>query len=159
MPQAPQLLLSLVVFTQAPLHCEKPALQVVPHWLLTHVAVALGLVEHFLSQVPQFSGSVLVLAQLPLHLMYGELQEKSQTLMAHSGVALLGGVQTVAQSPQCAELLVRSTHEPSQLVVPPAHTLVHLPRLHTSEAPQAVAQSPQCEPSDVRSTHSPVQFV
>jgi hypothetical protein len=45
--------------------------------------------------------------------MNGSTQAKSQLPKTHVGVALAGGMHTVAQSPQCAVLLIKSTHEPS----------------------------------------------
>jgi hypothetical protein len=87
------------------------------------------------------------------------MQTKSQTPSAQVGVALDGGEQTVAQSPQCTVLFIRSTQEPSQFSVPPPQLVPHSPPAHTSAPLQTLAQSPQCAASETRSTHAPSQFV
>ena len=130
------------------------------HWLPAQTAVACGLVGQTLAQPPQLLASVLVSTQAPLHSMYGETQAKPQVLAAQVGVALTGGMHTLSQLPQCEVLLVRSTHEPSQLVVVPGQApLAHLPAVHTSDPLHATAQSPQCAPSEVKSTQLPLQLV
>lgn len=73
------------------------------------------------------------------------------------GVAWSGGVHVVSHVPQCAVLLVKSTQEPSQLVVLPLHVVVHLPPRHTWVPVQGLPHVPQFAPSDVRSTHAPLQ--
>jgi hypothetical protein len=67
---APQLLLSVVSFTQVPLHSVSPALQFVTHAPLPlHVAfIALGsVVVHTWPHPPQLLLSVNSLTQVPLH--------------------------------------------------------------------------------------------
>jgi hypothetical protein len=119
--------------------------------------VACGLLGHILAQAPQLFGSDLVSTQAPLHSMVGAAQAKSHAPMTQVGVALAGGMQTVAQSPQCAVLVIKSTHEPSQACVLPVQLVPHFPAVHTSPAPHALAQSPQCAVSDAKSTQAPPQ--
>jgi hypothetical protein len=87
--------------------------------------------------------------------MNGAAHEKSQLPETHVGVALAGGMHTVAQSPQWAVLVIRSTHEPSHAWVVPPQLLAHLPAVHTSPLPQALPQVPQWAVSDAKSTHAP----
>jgi hypothetical protein len=112
-----------------------------------------------LAQTPQLLGSVVVSTQAPPHSMRGKTQAKSHSPAAQTGVALLGAMHTVAQSPQWAVLVFRSTQEPPQSVVVPGHVPPQLPPAHTSWAPQTVGQLPQCALSDFKSTQTPPQSV
>jgi hypothetical protein len=101
------------------------------HWLLAQTAVAFGFVGQTLLQPPQFAGSVLVSTQAPLHSMAGSTQAKSQLPNTQVGVAPAGGMHTVAQSPQCAVLVIKSMQLPSQFCVPPAQPVPHFPSAQT----------------------------
>ncbi len=92
-----------------------------------HTAVACGLPGQTLLQSPQFCGSVAVSTQAPPHSMYGAIQAKSHVPSAHVGAAFAGGMHTVPHLPQCAVLLITSTHEPLQSVVPPLQPEPHWP--------------------------------
>jgi hypothetical protein len=98
---------------------------------LEHTAVALDLVGQILLQPPQFAASVLVSTQAPPHSMAGNTQAKSQVPSTHVGVAPAGGMHTVAQSPQCAVLVIKSMQLPSQFSVPPAQPVPHFPPAQT----------------------------
>lgn len=128
------------------------------HWLFEQLAVAFCLDGQSLEQPPQLFGSDLVSTQAPLHSMNGSTQAKSQLPETQVGVALAGGMHTVAQSPQCAVLLIKSTHEPPHGVVPPPHVLPQVPAVHTSPAPHAFVQEPQWAVSDAKSTQAPSHF-
>lgn len=128
------------------------------HWLFEQLAVAFGLDGQGLEQPPQLLGSDLVSTQAPLHSMNGSTQAKSQLPKTQVGVALAGGMHTVAQSPQCAVLVIKSTHEPPHSLVGWGHEVPQVPAVHTSPAPQAFVQEPQWAVSDARSTHAPSHF-
>ena len=128
------------------------------HWLLAQTAVALVFVGQGLLQPPQFAGSVLVSTHAPLHSIAGSTQAKSQVPSTQVGVAPGGGMHTVSQSPQCAVLVIKSMHEPSQFWVPLAQPVPHFPAAQTWVPLQAIAHSPQWAASDARSTHWPLQF-
>jgi hypothetical protein len=102
-------------------------------------------------------GSLFVSTQAPLHSMSGWMQAKSQVPATQVGVAPAGGMHTVVQLPQCSVLLIRSTQEPSQLVVPPPHAVPHFPPAQTCPEEQVVVQPPQCALSLAVSTHSSPQ--
>ena len=59
------------------------------------------------------------------------MQVKPHSVLLQTGMALAGAGQTLSQTPQFEVLLVRSTHEPLQFVVPPGQAAVHVPPLHT----------------------------
>jgi hypothetical protein len=126
----------------------------VAHWLLAQVAVACCFVGQTLAHSPQLLGSVFVSVQAPPHSMNGDTQAKSQLPSAQVGAALAGGMHTVSQSPQCEVLVIRSTQEPPQGVVPP-QVVLHLPAAQTSPAAQALGQLPQCAVSEAKSTQEP----
>ena len=101
------------------------------HWLLAHTAVALGFVGQGLPQPPQLAASVLVSTQAPPHWMAGNTQAKPQLPSTQVGVAPGGGMHTVVQLPQCAVLVIKSMHEPSQSWVPAAQPVPHFPPAQT----------------------------
>jgi hypothetical protein len=76
----------------------------------------------------------------------------------HTGTALLGAVQITPHCPQLEVSVVRSTHEPSQLVRS-AQSVEQTPERQTVPGAHAVAQSPQCWRSDRVSTQRPEQLV
>src|SRR5262249_40955153 len=63
LPQAPQLLLSMLLSTHVPLHTESGAGQLSAQPLERHTCDAV----HALPQPPQFFGSICVLTQVPPH--------------------------------------------------------------------------------------------
>jgi hypothetical protein len=69
LPQAPQLLRSVLVLTHVLPHLVKPLLQVKLHVPALHVAVALAGATQTLPQLPQFCASVCTLTQLLPHLV------------------------------------------------------------------------------------------
>ena len=129
------------------------------HCPLEHTALALGFAMQGMPQAPQFWGSVAVSTQAPPHSIRGSTHAKSQLPAAQTGVAWLGAMHTVSHAPQWAVLLNKSTHEPSQLVVPPEQVRPHVPPAHTSSKPHALGQLPQWALFDFKSTHSPLQSV
>jgi hypothetical protein len=67
LPQAPQLLTSLLKSTQAPLHRLNPELQKNPHEPLKQVGDAFAGTGHAAPHPPQFAGSFEKFGQAPLH--------------------------------------------------------------------------------------------
>lgn len=118
-PQPPQLLLSVISSTHAPLQRENPLLQVKPHALLAHPAAALAtLVEHVWPQLPQLPGLVVVSTHDPAQRVCPLLHVKVHARPTQSGTAFVTVVEhAVVQVPQWLALLARSTQLPLQGVV------------------------------------------
>jgi hypothetical protein len=149
----PQLSGSSSVFTHAPVHSEKPALQIWVQAPFEHAGVAFAAVGHTRSHCPQCSLLVSTFTQVPPHSSVGETHSVSQvppTQMGRAG-------QTLPQLPQFEVSVLVSTHEPLHSVVPDAQPPVQLPSAHTVPAAQARVQLPQCVASVCRFTQAPSQ--
>jgi hypothetical protein len=81
-------------------------------------------------------------------------QLRRQTPLSHASPEL----QARPHIPQFARSLVRSRHEPEQLVWPTAQLSWHVRLVQTWPGPQAVPQVPQLPLSVLRSTQRPLQF-
>jgi len=104
-PQPPQLFASFVKFAQAPLQSVVPLLQVKPHALLLHIAVALATdVEQEWPQVLQLLMSLVGSTQLPLQNMGAtdgqpDAHEYTPVAPTHTGVPPLQSLPQVPQLP------------------------------------------------------------
>src|SRR5579883_1169597 len=114
LPQPPQLLLSVLVFTSQPLVClllsqsAKPGLQAPLHPPEEQVGVMMLLFEQSVPQAPQLFGSVVRLTSqpsvslLPLQSAKPALQAPLQVPPPQLGVAMLFFEQARPQAPQFA---------------------------------------------------------
>jgi hypothetical protein len=141
-PQPPQLLLSVFVFTHAPPHMTcivgQPVSVQPP---ATHACPA----PHFVPQAPQFWKSVCVSKQVVPQSVF----PTSQPQLPARHAWLLG--QAIPQPPQFAASLFVSMHLPLQSVRPVAQPAAHMPALQTC-VPHDLPQIPQLVLSEVRST-------
>jgi hypothetical protein len=83
------------------------------------------------------------------------LQEKPQALAEQVATPWAGSVQTVPQAPQWPRDVVRSTHDPLQLVSGEGHVVPHPVEVQIWLVAQATVQLPQVA-SDVRSASQPL---
>jgi hypothetical protein len=156
-PQAPQLLGSLSVLTQAPLHLAKPCMQVLSHAPARQMGMPFAGASHTMPHAPQFCASVMVSMQLDRH---GEKPGSHATLHlaeVHTPLPWSGEGQAMMHVPQCAAELLVSTHEPPQLLLLLSQLSEHWPPEQTLPAAHALLQSPQRAGSAVRSTQVPSQ--
>ena len=118
-PQPPQLLLSSVKLTQAPLQSVYPLLQVKVHALLTHCAVAFAtLVEHAFPQVPQSLTSLVASTHVPPQSVgVAAGQPETHVDPEHTGVPPLQA-NPEPQPPQLLASVTKSTQAPLQSVLP-----------------------------------------
>jgi hypothetical protein len=130
-------------------------LQAIPQAAVVQVALPLGTPEQTWSHMPQFCVSESSLMQAPWHGLYPGLHWMSQPEVTQVAWPLAGAGQAMPQALQLAGSLVRSMHEPLQLVVPLGHELWHLPPAQTVLAPQGVSQPPQCPELVSVLTHAP----
>ena len=122
----PQFFGSLSVSTQAPPHCESPALQLTVHCPLLQPLTPSATAGHAVPQLPQFCGSVLVSRQASPHFSRPAAQSKLHFASLQRAVPPAGAGQATPQSPQFWGSFVRSTHDPSHEVLAP-HSLWHVP--------------------------------
>lgn len=153
-PQAPQFMLSLVVFT----HCvpqsfipvpEQPAMQ----WPPTHESPgAHGVALH----PPQCCGSVCVSTHPTVSLQYvSPLPLHPQVFPTHTAPV----PHAWPHVPQSSGFLVRSTHTPSHDVSVPLHTHAPPAQVWYAFALHVLPQVPQLSLSDDVSVHTPEQLV
>jgi hypothetical protein len=118
-PHPPQLLLSSVKLTQAPLQSVYPLLHVKVHALLTHLAVALATpVEHAFPQVPQSLALLVASTHVPPQSVgVAAGQPETQVDPEHTGAAPLHACPE-PQPPQLLGSFVQLTHAPLQSVYP-----------------------------------------
>jgi hypothetical protein len=139
-PQAPQLLTLLVVFTSQPsagllLQSRKPVLQVNEHAPPLHVGAALAK-EHALPQAPQLPVLVLVFTSQPslgllLQSRKPALHTKEHPPAAHTAEAFAGALQTVPQAPQLRGSVWVLVQLPAHSVSPVAQVARHTPAEQT----------------------------
>ncbi len=134
-PQPPQLLLSLVKSTHAPLQSVYPLLHVKVHAPETHAAVALAMpVEHAFVQEPQSFALFAVSTQVPPQSVgVAAGQPETHADPAHTGVPPLHA-NDAPQPPQSLLLFAKSTHAPLQALNPLLHVKVHAPETHAAVA-------------------------
>jgi hypothetical protein len=150
-PQAPQLLASVCVFTQAPVHAVRSSL---PH-MVAHAPVEhTWLVPHAVVHVPQCWGSLWVFVQTPL---------QRTPPLGHVHVPLAHVWPPVQTTPQAPQLfgspftLVQAPPQSSCCVGQPV--ALHLPARQASPAAHFMLQPPQFWKSASVSTHLPPQSV
>lgn len=155
--QPPQLAGSLPVLTQAEPHSAKPWSQLAPHLPASQMAMPFAGASHgecvSLAQSPQFTGSVFTSTHEEPQSLKPSLQATPHALFVQVAVPFSGVGQAMPQPLQLSGLLVRSMHEPLQLVRPPEQPAAHLPLSQTCAASQLVLQSPQRAGSFETSTH------
>jgi hypothetical protein len=152
--QAPQLLLSLCLLTQALPHSERPGLQLAVQWLATQAMLPpTGAVGQALPQVPQFMASLDVFEHAPLQLVYPVLQLKPHAPAPHAGVPLATPAHAVPQAPQFAGSDFVSAHAAPHCVVPCGQLVTHLPAAQSWPLAQTVPHAPQLAASVPVSTH------
>jgi hypothetical protein len=71
------------------------------------------------------------------------LQTTPHVLFAHVALPSVTLGHALSHAPQCSTVLVRLTHEPPQLLRPPAHDDAQAPWLQTCSALQLVPHAPQ----------------
>jgi hypothetical protein len=128
-PHLPQLFLSLVVSTQAPLQDVKPLLQVKPHVLPLQVGLAFAtVVEQTLPHVLQLLRSVAVSTQVPPQRIGVDPEHPDMhAFTPASGPAPHTGVLPEQATPQAPQLVavLSCTHAPLQSVYPALQVIVH----------------------------------
>jgi hypothetical protein len=87
------------------------------------------------------------------------LQTKSQTPPLQVGVARSGVAQAAPHAPQCATLVMRSTHSLPHWLLSPLQSTLHTPLEHTCPGPQYLPHAPQFSELELVSTHLPSQLV
>ena len=149
--------------TQTPLQSVYPLLQVKPHELLTHCAVALAIpVEHALPQVPQSLALLVVSTQAPLQSVgVPDGQPETHFEFVHTGVPPLHACPE-PQPPQLFASFVKFAQAPLQSVVPLLQVKPHVLLLHVAvalatEVEQAWPHVLQLSMSLVGSTQLPLQ--
>lgn len=149
LPQPPQLVGSVWMFTQILLHSAKdgvggqaqlPPRHTFPSW-------------QTLPQLPQLLGLKLVLMQIPPQ--FSSIGKQPQEPPVHR--APWG--QGAPHCPQLPSSVLRSTQALLQFVSPDPHWVVHWPSLHTWLLAHCLPQSPQFAGSESVSTHCPEQAV
>jgi hypothetical protein len=125
LPQAPQLLTSVLVFVSQPFvafpsQSAKGAMQTKPQVPPLQVVVAFARVGQTVPQAPQLVTSVFVFVSQPLAARLSQLPKPelhvsiTQRPLAQCAAATLGSaVQSVAQVPQCSALVCRFVSQPS----------------------------------------------
>jgi hypothetical protein len=175
-PQAPQLATSVAASDSQPVagllsQLLKPAAQVRPQFVPSHVAVEFGPEGQTVPQLPQLDGVFNGVSQ-PLdprslsQLPKPALQVIAQVPVAQDAVALAGAVHGVPQAPQSVAV-VNGVSQPSlalalQSPKPAWHVKRHVPVAHDAVAlagaVQGVPQPPQLV-SVVSATQVPLQHV
>jgi hypothetical protein len=175
-PQAPQLATSVAASDSQPVagllsQLLKPAAQVRPQFVPSHVAVEFGPEGQTVPQLPQLDGVFNGVSQ-PLdprslsQLPKPALQVIAQVPVAQDAVALAGAVHGVPQAPQSGAV-VNGVSQPSlalalQSPKPAWHVKRHVPVAHDAVAlagaVQGVPQPPQLV-SVVSATQVPLQHV
>jgi hypothetical protein len=132
-PQPPQLLVSVVKSTQAPLQRVYPPLHAKVHSLPAHAAVALAmLVEQAVVHAPQWLTLLVMSTQVPLQSVgVAGGQPETQLEPLHTGVPPLQACP-VPQPPQLLLSLVKSTQAPLQRVYPLLHATAHALLTHAA---------------------------
>ena len=144
-PQAPQFVGLVVVSVHVPPHFVSPPVHA--HAPPTHSVPPV----HLLVQPPQLFESLEVSVHVPGAVPHTVVVGAGQVHVDAAHVAPVA--QTTPHAPQSLELLVKSTHDPEQLVSEPHPP--HDPPLHAVPAAHATPQPPQFEGSSDVFTHAP----
>jgi hypothetical protein len=156
LPQLPQFLSSVWVFTQAPLHLVYGVLQSKLHVPPEQTGKPfVGAGSQLAPHPPQFGSCIGSTQKLP-HLISGELQVKPQALPEQNAWPPGGAWHFVPQAPQFSGSDLVDTHCPPQFVVPLGQLRVQLPLEQTSLEPQILPQLPQFWLSVCLLTHAPL---
>ena len=143
-PQAPQLLLLIVVSTQMPLQSVSPAGHL--HWPAWHVSPPVQALPH----LPQSRRLACRLTHEAPHAV-SDASVHVQAPVVQVWVA----PQRFPQVPQLVLLVDVSTHVPLHLVSASGQPATHMPPVQTKPAPQALPHMPQLVGSEDVSTHVP----
>jgi hypothetical protein len=159
-PQAPQLLTSVPVFTQVPLHTTWPGGHCVVQVPLTQL-VPLG---QAWPQAPQLLGSFVRLISQPLAALVSQsakpaLQLAITQLPPEHAMVALGAVQTRPQAPQLLTSVPVFTQVPLHTTWPGGHCAAQVPFTQLVPLGQALPQAPQLALSVFRFTQLPLQLV
>jgi hypothetical protein len=133
---------SVFVSTHCPSHSARPGLQVTPHWLFEHVAVAPTGAGHLRPHWPQFAVSLWESTQVPSQGTSPAAHWNEQLPALQRGEAFVGAEHTLPHFPQFEVSERRSTQEPEQAVFDP-QSLAHWPDLHTWPWAHELVQLPQ----------------